>query len=291
MGYNQMDPPRVILPCVGPFGLIWYLALYFSEINLTYIYYLIFEMKFIVKCTNPKWIIWWVLINVYIQVTITPTRYRIFTWLILIMQWWIPIRSCRIFRLLGYAPRSEMMWAHFMKFLMDILPKCFQRVGPCPFPPGSGECQHYSALSLWPPWHVLTNPQQESSTFSSWKHTVTLSWQYPLPSDHGYVCIFMYKKLLFLLPVGLQHSPHRQPSVQPGSGYQWYHLFVPVSSWWNHVSDLLCLLSKRHCVSNCMGSKTHEPRLTSLAPVDANSYPFCFPRSSPLSISILNALF
>ena len=107
------------------------------------------------------------------------------------------IRSFRIFRLLGYAPRREIMWAHFMKFLMDILPKCFQRVGPCPFPPGSGECQHYSALSVWPPWHVLTSPQQESSTFSSWKHIVTLSWQYLPPSDHSYVCIFMYKNCSF----------------------------------------------------------------------------------------------
>ena len=91
-------------------------------------------------------------------------------------------------------------------------------------------------------------PQQESSTISCRKQTVALSWWYISLFDHGSVCIFIYGKLPFLLPCALEHSPHRQPSLWPGSGTT-YSCGGTTSSWWNHVSDLLCLLSKRHACS------------------------------------------
>ena len=107
--------------------------------------------------------------------------------------------------------------------------------------------QPFSCDSLGMFW--LT-PQQESSTISCRKQTVALSWWYIPPFDRGSVCIFIYEKLPFLLPAALEHSPHRQPSLWPGSGTTyscwWYHFFLKKSCLRSSLSSFkeTCLLSR-----------------------------------------------
>lgn len=172
---------------------------------------------------------------------------------------------------LGYYCRSEILCPHFMKFLTDILLKCFPKGWINIHAHQAVESTSFSVFSLWSPWHLLISPQQENSTVSSWKQTVTLSCQCLSPPDHGSVCmcvrIYVWRIAVSALRGLLTLSPEAIVTV----AWQWLSLAV--------VTTYSCqclpggIMTQGHfsvfylrhdSVSHHMDSKTHHPLLTSL---------------------------
>lgn len=126
-----------------------------------------------------------------------------------------------------------------MKFFKDFLPKCFPKIESMHSHQAVESASAVQFFLCYPCATFQLTPSRKAPLF--------------LPESKLWLChvntylhltmalcvcvyIFMCKKIAISAFGGLWYSPHRQPSTIAGSGYDRYHLFMPESSWWNHIS-------------------------------------------------------